>query len=141
MINVVTTKNGVKLYINISDDWGLNEGGYFCRVFLDESLKEDYDSFTIYKDILECFENKEEFIQKCCDGYAQNLDDGAILNERFNKIYDEVSTAYDSVNEFYLHHIFANENCGKIQKTDIAELLDTISKAKDLAHEIAEYYT
>lgn len=137
----VQTKNGVDLFITLCDDCGENKGGYFCQVYLDEDCSEDYDNFVIHKEDLDCYENKDEFIQILCEEYAKNVDDMPILNKEFNEVYDTISDAYDKVNEFYLKHIFFNERCNPLHRKEVADLLDKIGKAKEIGHEIAEHYT
>jgi hypothetical protein len=63
------------------------------------------------------------------------------LNREFNEIYQKVSDAYDSINEFYLKHIFFNQRCNPAHKEEMATLLDKIGEVRELAHDIAEHYT
>ena len=137
----VKTKNGVELFITLCDDCGDNKGGYFCQVYLDEDCSEDYDYFVIYKEDLDCFENKDEGIQVHCEEYAKGFDDAPILNKKMNEIYDAVNNAYDLINDFYLKHIFSNTNCSGIDKVLVGDLFDKMGSVKEFAHELAERYT
>lgn len=137
----VQTKNGVELFITLCDDCGVNKGGYFCRVYLDEDCSEDYDYFVIHKEDLECCENEDEYIQICCEEYAKGFNDVPILKERMNEIYDAVNNAYDLINDFYLKHIFSNTNCSGIDKALVSDLFDKMGNVKEFAHELAEHYT
>jgi hypothetical protein len=137
----VQTKNGVELFITLCDDCGNNKGGYYCEVSLDENGVFEYDNFVIHKEDLECCENKDEYIQICCEEYAKNVDDMPILNKEFNEVYDKISDAYDKVNEFYLKYIFFNKRCNPLHRQEVADLLDKIGNVKEIGHEIAEHYT
>ena len=125
----------------LCDDCGENKGGYFCQVYLDEDEVFEYDNFVIHNEELECTNDKDAYIQFCCEEYAKGFDDMPILNKEFNEVYDTISDAYDKVNEFYLKHIFFNERCNPLHKQEVADLLDKIGNAKEIGHEIAEHYT
>lgn len=136
----VETKNGVTLYINLCDDNFPNEGGYFCEVYLDKDDAFEYDNFVIRNEDLRCAESEAEFIQICCENYANNLDDMPILNKRFNKVYDSISDAYSLLSDFYTNHIhFKNGNTSVRDK--IKELFEKMGNIKEIAHEVAEHYT
>lgn len=137
----VLSKNGVELFITLCDDCDENEGGYFCRVYLDEDCSEDYDYFVIHKEDLDCVINEDEYIQICCENYARGFDDAPILNEKMNEIYDAVNNAYDLINDFYLKHIFAYSNCSEADKVLVSDLFDKMGNVKEYAHELAEHYT
>ena len=137
----VKTKNGVELFITLADDCGENKGGYFCRVYLDENIRNDYDYFVIHKEELECTNDEDAYIQLCCENYAKGFDDAPILNEKMNEIYDAVNNAYDLINDFYLKHIFSNTNCSGIDKALVGDLFDKMGNVKEYAHELAEHYT
>jgi len=140
----VETKNDVTLYINVCKDIFPNEGGYFCEVYLDKDDEFEYDNFVIRNEDLSCAENEKEFIQICCENYANNFDDMPILNKRFNKIYDSISDAYSLLSDFYTNHIRFNDNTSvrdKIKKMKIKELFEKMGDIKEIAHEVAEHYT
>ena len=137
----VQTKNGVELFISLLDDIGENAGGYFCQVCLDEDGEQEYDYFVIHIEDLNCVENKDEYIQICCENYANGFDDAPILNEKMNEIYDAVNNTYDLINDFYLRHIFSNSNCSGIDKVLVSDLFDKMGSVKEYAHELAEHYT
>ena len=136
----VETKNGVTLYINLCDDNFPNEGGYFCEVYLDKDDAFEYDNFVIRNEDLRCAESETEFIQICCENYADNLDDMPILNKRFNKVYNSISDSYNLLSDFYTNHIhFKNGNTCVRDK--IKELFEKMGDIKEIAHEVAEHYT
>lgn len=140
MIKVIT-KNGLDLFISLFDDVDQNKGGYYCEVYLEEGDCLNIDSFVIHKDDLDCFEDRQEGIETHCKVYAKHFDDMQYLNREFNEIYQKVSDAYDSINEFYLKHIFFNQRCNPAHKEEMATLLDKIGEVRELAHDIAEHYT
>ena len=138
----VETKNGITLYIKVCNDIFPNEGGYFCEVYLDKYDSFEYDNFVIRNKDLSCVEvdNKEEFIQICCENYANNFDDMRILNKRFNNVYNSISDSYSLLSDFYNNHIhFKNGNTGVRDK--IKELFEKMGEIKEIAHEVAEHYT
>ena len=137
----VTTKNGLDLFIELFDDVDQNKGGYYCEVYLEEGDCLNIDSFVIHKDDLDCFEDRQEGIETHCKVYAKHFDDMPYLNREFNEIYQKVSDAYDSINEFYLKHIFFNQRCNPAHKEEMATLLDKIGEVRELAHDISEHYT
>jgi hypothetical protein len=135
----VETKNGLTLYINVCEDITPNEGGYFCEVYLDKDVTFEYDNFVIRNEDLSCAENKDEFIQICCENYANNFDDMPILNKRFNKVYNSISNAYSLLSDFYTNHIhFKNGNTSV--RDNIKELFEKMGDIKEIAHEVAEHY-
>ena len=137
----VTTKNGLDLFISLFDDVDTNKGGYYCEVYLEAGDCLNIDNFIIHKDDLDCFEDRQEGIETLCKVYAKHFDDMPYLNREFNEIYQKVSDAYDSINEFYLKHIFFNKRCNPAHKEEMATLLDKIGEVRELAHDIAEHYT
>jgi hypothetical protein len=137
----VETKNGVMLYITLCDDCGENKGGYYCEVSLDEDGVFEYDNFVIHNEELECTNDKDAYIQFCCEEYAKGVDDMPILNEKFNKIYDTLSDVTNDLLNFYGQHIIFNKNIKRNEQMYFADMLDMIGNAKDRAHEIAEHYT
>jgi hypothetical protein len=137
----VETKNGVTLYINVCNDIFPNEGGYFCEVYLDKDDAFEYDNFVIRNKDLSCvdIDSREEFIQICCENYANNLDDMRILNKRFNKVYNSISNAYSLLSDFYNNHIhFKNGNTSV--RDNIKDLFEKMGDIKEIAHEVAEHY-
>ena len=40
-------------YISLTDDYGPNEGGYYCQVYQDQDYSEEIDDFCIHPDELE----------------------------------------------------------------------------------------
>jgi hypothetical protein len=136
----VETKNGVILYINVCNDVFPNEGGYFCEVYLNKDDEFEYDNFVIRNEDLICAESEAEFIQICCENYANNFDDMRILNNRFNKVYNSISDAYSLLSDFYTNHIyFKNGNTSvrdKIKEMKIKELLEKMGDIKEIAHDI-----
>jgi hypothetical protein len=137
----VTTKNGLDLFISLFDDVDPNKGGYYCEVYLEAGDCLNIDNFVIHKDDLDCFEDRNEGIETLCKVYAKHFDDMPYLNREFNEIYQKVSDAYDSINDFYLKHIFFNERCNPAHREEMATLLDKIGEVRELAHDIAEHYT
>lgn len=137
----VRTKNGVELFISLCDDCFPNEGGYYCEVYLDDSMFEEFDNFVIHKEDLDCVVNKDEFIYFCCENYAKSVDDMSILNKKFNIIYEELSDVTNKLLNFYAEHILFNKNVKASEKTFFAEMLDMVGNAQDRSHEIAEHYT
>ena len=137
----VETKNGVTLYINVCDDIYPNEGGYFCEVYLNIGDEFEYDNFVISNKYLSCvkIESKVEFIQKCCESYANNFDDMSILNKKFNEVYESISDSYGLLSDFYTNHIhFKNGN--ESVRDKIKELYEKLGDIKEIAHEVAEHY-
>lgn len=137
----VTTKNGLDLFIGLFDDVDPNKGGYYCEVYLEEGDCLNIDNFVIHKDDLDCFENRDAGIETLCKVYAKHFDDMPYLNREFNEIYQKVSDAYDSINNFYLNHIFFNKRCNPAHREEMATLLDKMGEVKELAHDIAEHYS
>lgn len=136
----VETKNGVTLYINVCDIFP--GGGYLCEVYLNKDDEFEYDTFFIHNEELSCvdIDSREEFIQICCENYANNLDDMPILNKRFNKVYNSISDAYSLLSDFYTNHIhFKNGNTSV--RDNIKELFEKLGDIKEIAHEVAEHYT
>ena len=66
---------------------------------------------------------------------------GKELNNEMNNVYEAVSEACDLVAKFYLENVFCNNECGQDISEQFADLLDKISNAKEVAHELAEHYT
>ena len=137
----VTTKNGLDLFIGLFDDVEPNKGGHYCEVYLDEGDCLDIDNFVIHKEDLDCFENREAGINVICEAYAKEFDDMPYLNREFNAIYQKVSDAFDSINEFYLKHIFFNKRCNPAHREEMAKLFNKMGEVKELTHDIAEHYT
>ena len=137
----VTTQNGLDLFISLFDDVEPNKGGYYCEVYINEGDCIDIDNFVIHKEDLDCFESREEGINVHCEAYAKEFDDMPYLNIEFNKIYQKVSDAFESINEFYLKHIFSNKNCNPAHREEMAKLFNKMGEVKELAHSIAEHYT
>lgn len=137
----VTTQNGLDLFIGLFDDVEPNKGGYYCEVYLDEGDCLDIDNFVIHKEDLDCFENRDAGIDTICEAYAKEFDDMPYLNREFNEIYQKVSDAFDSINEFYLKHIFFNKRCNPAHREEMAKLFNKMGEIKELAHDIAEHYT
>lgn len=137
----VTTKNGLDLFIGLFDDVDQNKGGYYCEVYLEVGDCLNIDNFVIHKDDLDCFEDRQAGIETLCKVYAKHFDDMPYLNREFNEVYQKVLYAYDSINEFYLKHIFFNKRCNPAHKEEMATLLDKIGEVRELAHDIAEHYT
>ena len=130
----VMTKNGVKLYISLTDDCGENKGGYFCQVYLDEDYEFEYDNFVIHRD-----DNRT--IEECCIAYANEFDDMPIINKRMNEVYESISDSYVTAFQFFLHHIATNKNITKSERDNFKELIDKMIDVKNLAQEITEHYT
>lgn len=137
----VTTKNGLNLFIGLFDDVDPNKGGYYCEVYLDEGDCLNIDNFVIYKDDLDCFEDRQEGIEVHCKVYAEHFDDMPYLNREFNQIYQRVLDAFGSINKFYLKHIFFNKRCNPDHREEMAKLFNKMGEVKELAHDIAEHYT
>lgn len=137
----VTTKNGLDLFIGLFDDVEPNKGGYYCEVYLDEGDCLDIDNFVIHKEDLDCFEDREVGIETICKVYAKHFDDMPYLNREFNNIYQKVSDAFDSLNDFYLKHIFFNKRCNPTHREEMAKLFNKMGEVRELAHDIAEHYT
>ena len=131
----VMTKNGVKLFISLTDDCDDdNKGGYFCMVYLDENDYFEYDNFVIHRD-------DYRTIEECCIAYANELDDSSILNANMNKAYDVVDDAYEHIKQFYLNHIVFNTNCDDAVRQQFKDLFDKMCEVKELSHELAEHFT
>ena len=130
----VMTKNGVKLFISLTDDCGDNKGGYFCQVYLDENDCFEYDNFVIHRD-----DNRT--IEECCIAYANEFDDMPIINKRMNEVYESISDSYMTAFQFFLRHIVINRNITKSERDNFQELIDKMIEVKTLAQEITEHYT
>lgn len=130
----VRTKNGVKLYISLTDDCGENKGGYFCQVYLDEYDMIEYDNFVIH-----WLDNRT--IEECCIAYANEFDDMPIINKKMNDVYESISDSYTTAFQFNLHHIVLNKNATQTEKDNFKKLIDKLIEVNELAHEIAEHYT
>ena len=71
----VQTKNGINLYIALTDDCGENVGGYYCEVYLEDNVDSFmYDNFVIHND-------DERTIEECCIEYAKGVDDSMMLKQ------------------------------------------------------------
>ena len=138
-----TTKNGVELFITLCDDCDENKGGYYCEVYLDEDMEEDFDNFVIHKEDLDCFENEDDGIKVLCEEYTRGVDDMPILNKKFNAIYNLIGDVDSQVSDFYGKHILYNKNMDVHSELfgQTSRLLMKVSEIKCLAHDIAERYT
>ena len=130
----VNTKNGVQLYIKVTDECGEDKGGYYCQVYLDYDFNNEYDTFAINK-----FDNRT--IEECCIAYANEVDDMPIINKRMNEVYESISNSYVTAFQFYLNHIAINKNAKQSEKDNFRTLIDKMIDVRELAHEIAEHYT
>ena len=131
----VMTKNGVKLYISLTDDCDDdNKGGYFCMVYLDKDDMFEYDNFVIHRD-----DNRT--IEECCIAYANEFDDMPIINNKMNEVYESISESYMTAIQFYLQHIAMNINVSQSEKDNFKELIDKMVEVKTLSQEITEHFT
>ena len=130
----VMTKNGVKLFISLTDDCDDNKGGYFCQVYLNEDDMIEYDNFVIHRD-----DNRT--IEECCIAYANEFDDMPIINKKMNDVYESISESYMTAIQFYLQHIAMNINVSQSEKDNFKELIYKMVDVKTLAQEITEHFT
>lgn len=141
----VKTKNGVKLYIKVTDDCGGNFGGYFCRVYLDEedlNLKAfgDSDDYDCCYDHFIIRNNDSRTIEECCQEFAEEYDDSVILNMRMEETCDAVNDAFYTIEQFFMDHIAFNGNCDHEIGKKFADMADKMEAIKSLAQSISEYY-
>ena len=66
--------------------------------------------------------------------YGWNLED-------FNKVYEDITNAYDSINEFYMKHVFGKDNIDNRIVPVMADIWDMLGKCKEMGHEVAEHLT
>ena len=60
-----------KVWISRTDDYGENEGGYFCQVYTDEYMDDEIDCFCIHPEDCDCRNDKEvdKFIREYAKQY------------------------------------------------------------------------
>ena len=130
----VKTKNGVNLYIALTDDCGENTGGYYCQVYLEDDVDSfEFDNFVIHND-------DTRTIEECCIEYAKGVDDSKMLNKKMNEVYERFTDAYDHILEFYINHIYFNCDNPAIRQ-QFEDMKDSLDKAMIQAHDIVEHYT
>lgn len=57
------------VWISTCQDYGENEGGYFCQVYADEEMSKEIDYFCIHPEDCDCTD--EEEVEKFIEEYAK----------------------------------------------------------------------
>lgn len=64
------------------------------------------------------------------------------ISAEFNKVYEDITNAYDSINEFYMNHgLLGQDDIDSRIVPVLADIWDMLGKCKEMGHEVAEHLT
>lgn len=69
------------------------------------------------------------------------MEDKKQISAEFNKVYEDITNAYESINEFYMNHVFGKDNIDNRIVPVMADIWDMLGKCKEMGHEVAEHLT
>ena len=64
------------------------------------------------------------------------------ISAEFNKVYEDITNAYDGINEFYMKHCsLGQDDIDNRIVPVLADIWDMLGKCKEMGHEVAEHLT